>query len=144
MSNLRPALSWNYWTRVNEPPRTGEWFVARAGSEVRIVHFVDKNDRLPVDHSGKMWATAPMLWAPLAEFISHYSHYTYKQDVSEQELTPLAQAKLNALIAIQRLEEISELSMQQFEDQVGDVPEAARINDDEFKRIRKWAEAWLQ
>lgn len=62
------VLDWQKWTRSNEPPLDGEWFVARAGRTVRVVHYDDKHDRLPIDHTGWVWPTEPTHWALLRDF----------------------------------------------------------------------------
>lgn len=54
------------WMDIETAPRNGDWFVARTeGGDERKVHFADKHDRLPIDHSEWVWVTMPVEWKPL-------------------------------------------------------------------------------
>jgi hypothetical protein len=54
------------WQDIATAPRDRTWFWAYAdyyGRPVlRLVHFDDEYDRLPIDHTGRSWPTAPTLW----------------------------------------------------------------------------------
>lgn len=70
--NEGEAVAWQKWTATNSPPINGDWFVARAPVgdcwQVRVVHYADKFDRLPIDHSGNMWSAEPTEWLSLHQF----------------------------------------------------------------------------
>lgn len=71
------AVAWRKWLPIGAPPMDGQWFAARApvgqGWQVRVVHYADRHDRLPIDHSGLMWEAEPTEWLPLFDFTRLYA-----------------------------------------------------------------------
>lgn len=61
-------VAWRDWSAGSRPPMSGEWFVAKCAEAVRVVHYADKHDRLPIDHSGWVWPSLPTHWVPLREY----------------------------------------------------------------------------
>jgi len=51
------------WQPIETAPRDGTWFIARtAFGYERKVHYADKSDRFPIDHSEEAWSTCPVQW----------------------------------------------------------------------------------
>lgn len=59
------------WMPIETAPRDGTWFRAKTmGSpgfeQIRLVHFADKYDRLPINGEDVMWTRLPTHWQPLS------------------------------------------------------------------------------
>ncbi|WP_062770359.1 hypothetical protein [Sphingopyxis terrae] len=90
------AMRWRPIGRFASMPLDGTWFVARCTapgySAVRIVHYADRCDRLPIDHSGWVWPSAPTEWMPLDEFTAalNLTRSTALQTALEDICDPIA------------------------------------------------------
>lgn len=78
-------VAWRKWTSDDHPPYDGEWFVAKSEYAVRIVHYADKHDRLPIDHTDWAWPSVPTHWLKLSDFYRLHPSPTPAADVQRLE-----------------------------------------------------------
>lgn len=68
--NGETRTPWRVWTADDHPPYDGKWFVAKCDFAVRVVHYEDQHDRLPIDHTGWAWPSVPTHWMRLSDLLA--------------------------------------------------------------------------
>lgn len=66
------------WQSCDNIPRDGSWFMActmidHRPTQVRVVHFAARDDRLPISHDSEAWSRLPTHWKRLPEALASQS-----------------------------------------------------------------------
>ena len=65
MTTPEDAEAMAAWLDMAAAPRDRTWFWAEtANGQGRWVHFADRSDRYPIDHTDGCWSTEPVRWRP--------------------------------------------------------------------------------
>ncbi len=88
------AVAWIDFKPGSYPPLNGEWFVAKCPQAVRVVHYADKGDRLPIDHTGWAWPSLPTHWMRLRDYTHPAPATADKLQVAKEALEPFAKYPL--------------------------------------------------